>query len=443
MLKVINELKPTKGLVRHIAGFAEQTRQERCAKPEVSEKEAAAIFQSREQNINYPFVKYGIPIRAVHSNMLPSNDPTEDRRMSCVSRGGDGHAFMTGVFDGHAGPHCAQAVAERLFYYTYFANCSNDEIKTMLDKYHKKRPLPNNPNFFRTANDPHLGRSFINPQFVQKLMNFGEVLLDEKANRKPNSGENLYLAALQLDQDILEEAMSPDAELFNIRAAIEGCVACWTYITESQMYVGNTGDAAAIIVQNLNGNWRPVKMSTLHSGQNEREVTRILHSHPREERTVLRNNRLLGCLSPLRAFGDCRFKLTFDELNDLEGKLFEIHQGEMNDKLVLPFYRSPPYLTAAPQIRYHRLGLSDRALVLASDGLWDVLGQTDVAQLVGQYIEGDIDVYEPNCASMLIRRAIGEGWDGYDPLEVRRSLAIPPGQSRDYRDDITVQVIFF
>ena len=68
-------------------------------------------------------------------------------------------------------------------------------------------------------------------------------------------------------------------------------------------------------------------MSTLHSGQNEREVTRILHSHPREERTVLRNNRLLGCLSPLRAFGDCRFKLTFDELNDLEGKLFDIHQG--------------------------------------------------------------------------------------------------------------------
>ena len=64
------------------------------------------------------------------------------RRMSCVSRGADGHAFMTGVFDGHAGPHCAQAIAERLFYYTYFANCSNDEIKTMLDKYHTKRPLP-------------------------------------------------------------------------------------------------------------------------------------------------------------------------------------------------------------------------------------------------------------------------------------------------------------
>ena len=35
------------------------------------------------------------------------------------------------------------------------------------------------------------------------------------------------------------------------------------------------------------------------------------------------------------------------------------------DKLVLPFYRTPPYLTAKPQIRYHRLGVQDRALVIA------------------------------------------------------------------------------
>ena len=34
-------------------------------------------------------------------------------------------------------------------------------------------------------------------------------------------------------------------------------------------------------------------------------------------------------------------------------------------KLVLPFYRSPPYLNSIPQIRYHRLGPRDRALVIA------------------------------------------------------------------------------
>ena len=32
------------------------------------------------------------------------------RRTTCVSRGPDGAAFMTGVFDGHAGPYNAQAV---------------------------------------------------------------------------------------------------------------------------------------------------------------------------------------------------------------------------------------------------------------------------------------------------------------------------------------------
>ena len=45
----------------------------------MTEKEAAAIFQSREQFIKYPFKKYGIPVSAVHSNLLPSNNPTEDR----------------------------------------------------------------------------------------------------------------------------------------------------------------------------------------------------------------------------------------------------------------------------------------------------------------------------------------------------------------------------
>lgn len=432
----------TKTAVRLIAGFAEQTRQERCSKPEVSEKEAAAIFQTREQNIKYPFKKYGIPISAVHSNLLPSNDPTEDRRMSCIARYSEGkHAFMTGVFDGHAGPHCAQAVSERLFYYAYFSNCSNDEIRKMLEKYYSNKPLPNNPNFFRMANDPMIGRSFVNLKFIKKLMNFGEELLSNEARKV---SDNLYLAANQLDKDLLDESLEVNSDLTSVQGALSGCVSCWSYIHDNHLYVGNTGDSSAIIVQQINNEWRPLKMSTNHSGQNERELKRVLNDHPREERTVLRNNRLLGCLSPLRAFGDCRFKLSFDQLNELEGKIYDFNTTDFQiDKLILPFYRSPPYLTAAPQIRYHRLGVTDRAMVIASDGLWDVLSQSEVAYLVGKYIQRDKHVFEGNAASMLIRRTIGEGWDGFDEIEVRRSLAIPSNESRDYRDDITVQVIFF
>jgi serine/threonine protein phosphatase PrpC len=39
-----------------------------------------------------------------------------------------------------------------------------------------------------------------------------------------------------------------------------------------------------------------------------------------------------------------------------------------------------PYVTAKPEIRTWNLGASDRCLVLASDGLWDVLSIRDVGE---------------------------------------------------------------
>ena len=40
-------------------------------------------------------------------------------------------------------------------------------------------------------------------------------------------------------------------------------------------------------------------------------------------------------------------------------------------------------------------------LCILSDGLWDVLGHKDVAQLIGSYIEGDDEVYELNAGVYL------------------------------------------
>lgn len=434
---------------RVISGFAEQTRQERCAKPEVSSIEAKRIFSEREQLINISGIKSlaksNIAAKQIHSNLLPSNSPTEDRRATCLSRSGTNVSLMCGVFDGHAGPYCAQLVSERLFYYLHFANLSNSEIEKMLHLYYTKKPLPSNPNFFRTSNEPSLSVSYANSKkFLHNLMKFGERLISDPETVSRNHLESIYLSAVQLDSDLHSEAVENGSDPMSVRAAISGAVACWSYINHNHLYVGNVGDSAALLVQNVGNRWRARKMSSVHAGQNEREVQRINSEHPSaESSTVLRNQRLLGCLSPLRAFGDCRFKLTLAELNSLEDRNFDFDNDGAPDKLVLPFYRTPPYLTSKPQIRYHRLGVQDRALVIASDGLWDVLGQQDVAELVGSYLEHDQEVYEPNAATMLIRRAIGEGWDGYDELEVRRSLAVSPEESRLYRDDITVQVLFF
>ena len=50
-------------------------------------------------------------------------------------------------------------------------------------------------------------------------------------------------------------------------------------------------------------------MTAEHNSDNAAEVKRILGEHPKEEeRDIIRGDRLLGILAPLRAFGDFKFK---------------------------------------------------------------------------------------------------------------------------------------
>src|SRR6266404_3919948 len=85
--------------------------------------------------------------------------------------------------------------------------------------------------------------------------------------------------------------------------------------------------------------------------------------HPkRESNTILKNGRLLGHLAPLRAFGDFRFKWSNEDIRD-------VCIPRMGEQAVIPHCNTPPYLTAEPEITYHRLTPRDRFLVMATDGL--------------------------------------------------------------------------
>ena len=169
-------------------------------------------------------------------------------------------------------------------------------------------------------------------------MNFGEKIINDVSTSQRNHSESLYLAAVQLDDDLHAEAMEDGSDPMSVRAAISGAVACWAYVTHNHLYVGNVGDSAALLIQSGPGkSWKGKKMSSIHSGSNEREVQRINSEHPAaESRTVLRNQRLLGCLSPLRAFGDCRFKLSLAELNTLEDRNFDFDNDGKDKYAVWP-----------------------------------------------------------------------------------------------------------
>lgn len=67
-------------------------------------------------------------------------------------------------------------------------------------------------------------------------------------------------------------------------------------------------------------------------------------------------------------------------------KLFQVLDDWVNpvlgESVTSPHYKTPPYLTARPEIIKHTLAPKDKFLVIASDGLWDLLSPTQVVRLV-------------------------------------------------------------
>ena len=161
--------------------------------------------------------------------------------------------------------------------------------------------------------------------------------------------------------------------------------------------------------------WSAKPLTVLHNSDNKTEMARLLAEHPGEGGTVVRNERLLGQLIPLRAFGDVRFKWTMDGKETPYSRLSmvrhrfvaeSVRRPSLSPSLPLPshvdpdivsylnpyvgynvvphFYDSPPYLHALPEVAYHRLTPRDRFLVIASDGLWDMMTPEQVGLVASQ-----------------------------------------------------------
>lgn len=134
---------------------------------------------------------------------------------------------------------------------------------------------------------------------------------------------------------------------------------------------------------------------------------------------------------------------------------------------LLPFYRTPPYLSSVPDVITHQLQPNDAFLVIGTDGLWETMHKRRVIQIIGEHIdrsEGRADIKDShmfsesdildsdvalfgledtNSATNIIRHCIGQTFDGPSRRQVRSMLSLTQEESRFYRDDITVTVIKF
>lgn len=415
---------------------------------------------------------------------LPSNDPIEDDHaekivevpssVAATENGEPSSDWMFwGVFDGHSGWTTSAKLRQVLI--SFAARELNTTYKAALSN--AKSPFPD-----PAAVDQALKSAFI------KLDN--EICLDSVDKAFKNRNKPFAV-------ELLSPALSGSCALLSF------------YDSRSKnLRVACTGDSRAVLGRknSKTGKWFATPLSEDQTGSNPNEEARMRAEHPGEDKVIYRG-RVLGNLEPTRAFGDAAYKWTKDVQERIQKSFF----GRTPNALL----KTPPYVTAEPVVTTTKIEPSKGDfVVLATDGLWEMLTNEEVVGLVGQWVEaqnngsspakasstawltswfggapknngslpvekgGNTDksgriqpadpengktkgaeppirqqqwqipdpgahsrfvVEDKNAATHLVRNALG----GKDRDMVCALLTLPSPYSRRYRDDLTVEVIFF
>jgi len=307
-------------------------------------------------------------------------------------------------------------------------------------------------------------------------------------------------------QKVLQQNSKAMAAELLAPALSGSCALLSFYDSRSKLLrVACTGDSRAVLGRRSeSGKWTATALSVDQTGGNPDEAARLRKEHPGEQH-VVRNGRVLGGLEPTRAFGDASYKWSRDISDRLKRSFF--------GRTTSPLLKTPPYVTAEPVVTTTMIEPEKGDfLVMATDGLWEMLTNEEVVGLVGKWIENQASstsnaqfdsvwtklfgsqkgalpvekadnangqdgqrapirleqwgispdakdrfvVKDKNVATHLVRNALG----GQNEEQVTALLTLPSPFSRRYRyvitrrlrtrgrltpfrDDLTVQVVFF
>lgn len=209
----------------------------------------------------------------------------------------------------------------------------------------------------------------------------------------------------KLDHEIVHESVEKvlkansklvAAEL--LAPALSGsCALLSFYDSNSKLLrVACTGDSRAVLGRlSENGKWTASALSVDQTGGNPDEEARMRKLHPGED-NVIRNGRVLGGLEPTRAFGDASYKWTREVSERLKQSFFGRTPSQ--------HLRSPPYVTAEPVVTTTKIEPEKGDfVVMATDGLWEMLTNEEVVGLVGQWIEKQSAETNGNSANSWIK----------------------------------------
>lgn len=372
-------------------------------------------------------------VAQIESNQLASNHPIEDRlRVSTLNLDSifevssqvkppalADQCLAFGVFDGHNGGLCADIITRRLFHYIAIAlrvfelrktstgNCASlpslcaDYLQSITTD-HCKSPSQFYYNIYRMYEPQVCERleSRIEEYELKALEAFAAKEFARDYSGKTAEPEQISSAIqrafVQCDSDLsceietnLQNTSSNVLLHYYLSLAISGCCSTLVLLYEGRVYVASAGDCRAVMgvykSTTILGteSHQPLKkksiqtieLSSDHNSDNVDELNRLMSEHPKEEHNqIIRENRLLGSLMPLRAFGDYSFKWSAEKMKTLG------LTRAFSSRIIPTPYNTPPYLTAEPEVNYFDLqealndpetALIDRFIVVATDGLWE------------------------------------------------------------------------
>ncbi|KAF1990181.1 protein serine/threonine phosphatase 2C [Aulographum hederae CBS 113979] len=363
-----------------------------------------------------------------HGNRLGSNAVVEDDFSWGVMRGsgkGGEEACFWGVYDGHAGWATSAVLRSYLIPYVSAA-------------------LQNNKDNPDTA---------IRDAFVA---------LDDEISHTALSAITSHQPASPKAVSALGPANSGSCALLSVYEP-----------STSILRVANTGDSRAVLgrFDATKGKYTAIPLSADQTGFNDDERTRIESEHPGEEEVVdAKSGRLMG-IAVTRAFGDMRWKWPLKSIQRAQENFWG-NAPRFN-------YHTPPYMTAEPVVTETKVlrGRRGDFLILACDGVWDNISSADAIECVGRWVSKSLGEKTPeatfdedsdqtpefwsgkgravswtarpkyfssaeedgNAATYLMRNVLG----GSRVELFRGVMSTYAPLSRNVRDDLTVQVIFF
>jgi pyruvate dehydrogenase phosphatase len=276
---------------------------------------------------------------------IPSNDPIEDdhaEKIIEVPSTSDGKSssdwMFWGVFDGHSGWTTSAKLRQTLISFV---------ARELNSTYTSSLPTPES----------------IDSAIKQGFLKLDHEIIHASVD-KVNQAKSKRVAA-----ELLAPALSGSCALLSF------------YDSSSKLLrVACTGDSRAVLGRRSpNGKWTAQPLSIDQTGGNPDEEKRMRAEHPGEPH-VIANGRVLGGLEPTRAFGDAFYKWS----EDVQQKLKNSYFGRTPHKLL----KTPPYVTAEPVVTTTKIE-PERGdfVVMATDGLWEMLTNEEVVGLVGQWLD--------------------------------------------------------